>query len=174
MRRRLPRKPRIRTVLLAVNLFLLSLPLAGVWGLRLYESALVRQTESELVVQAAVIGAAYKVAWRRAAAAADPAGRATALEDLPPAPSRPAGADGPWTPRFATLDLAEDPILPPPGPATLPALPVDPWAARAGEALQAVLADARLVTLAGMRVLDARGTVVATSREELGLSLAGQ
>ena len=171
------RKPHIRTVLLAVNLVLLLLPLAGLWALRLYESALVRQTESELVAQAAVIGAAYKAEWLRAAATAgDPNSVARAIEALPAAPPpRSDGQDrGPWTPRYAVLDLAEDPVLPVPEPAVAPAWPVEAHAARAGEALQAVLLDAQRVTLAGMRVVDARGIVVASTGRELGLSLAGQ
>ena len=163
------RKPRIRTALLAVNLFLLSLPLAGIGVLRLYESALVRQTELELIAQGAVIGAAYKAAWLRAAASDDPT-LARSLQALPLAPPR-SGRDVHWTPRFAALDLADDPVLePPPGAARGPAAEV--FAARAGETLQPVLSDAQRVTLAGMRVLDAQGVVVATSREELGLSLA--
>ena len=53
------RKPRILAVLLLVNLALLALPLGGLWMLRLYESALVRQTETELISQAAIIAAAH-------------------------------------------------------------------------------------------------------------------
>ena len=49
------KRPRLRTLLLASNLVILALPLSGLWALRLYESALVRQTESELRAQAAVL-----------------------------------------------------------------------------------------------------------------------
>ncbi len=141
-------------MLLAANLLLLAAPLGGLWLLRLYESALVRQTETELVAQAAVIAAAYRAAWW--------GGRA------------PAAPDAGWQPRPASLDLARDAVLPPP-PAPRPvASPPDPRAAAAGAALGSVLADAQRVTLAGMRVLDRQGIVVATSREELGLSLAAQ
>ena len=44
-------RPRLRTLLLVANLVLLTLPLAGVWLLRIYESALIRQTESELTAR---------------------------------------------------------------------------------------------------------------------------
>ena len=54
------RRIRLRTLLLLINLLILILPLAGIWFLRLYESALIRQTESELVAQAAVIVGAFK------------------------------------------------------------------------------------------------------------------
>ena len=141
-------KPRIRTVLLAASLLILAAPLAGIWLLRIYESALVRQTETELIGQAAVIAAAYRVAW---------AGPAV----LPPR------GDGEWAPRPAALDLARDRVLPAPPEARL-AQPPEPRALAAGAALQPVLAEAQRVTLAGMRVLDRAGVVVASSREELG------
>ena len=37
-------RPRLRTVLLLVNVVIVVLPLAGLWFMRLYESALIRQT----------------------------------------------------------------------------------------------------------------------------------
>src|ERR1051325_9183163 len=57
------RLPRIRTLLLATYLTVLLLPVAGIGILRLYESALLRQTEAELLAQAAVLAAAYRTAW---------------------------------------------------------------------------------------------------------------
>ncbi len=147
-------KPRLRTVLLAVNLVLLVLPLGGIWLLRLYESALVRQTETELMGQGAVIAAAWRAAWLAGAGQA-------------PAPP-PAG----WAPRAAMLDLARDPVLPPPPPAAPPLAPPAAPALAAGQALQPVLAEAQRTTLAAMRVLDAAGVVVASTGGELGLSLA--
>nr|WP_305123310.1 HAMP domain-containing sensor histidine kinase [Roseomonas sp. GC11] len=156
----LRRKPRIRSLLLLANLLLLALPLGGLWLLRLYESALVRQTESELVAQAAVIGAAYHAAWR-------------AAETGPPTGMAPLGASG-WAPRLPRLDLARDPVLPVPPPATVPPQPPIPRALAAAQGLQPVLQEAQRITLAGMRVLDAQGIVVASSREEQGLSLLGQ
>ena len=55
--------PGIRTLLLATYFAVLLLPVAGIGILRLYESALIRQTESELLAQAAVLAAAYRTAW---------------------------------------------------------------------------------------------------------------
>jgi len=80
-------RPRLRTILLAVNLMILALPLGGVTVLRLYESALVRQTESELVGQAAILAAAYRAALARARPAVTRAadnGVPAAPEWLPP------------------------------------------------------------------------------------------
>ncbi|MBR0680186.1 HAMP domain-containing histidine kinase [Roseomonas eburnea] len=161
----LRRKPRILTVLLLVNLVLLALPLGGLWMLRLYESALVRQTETELVAQAAVIAATHRAGWLREAGPEAPA----LLARLPAAAPQPEG----WAPRFATLDLARDPILPPPPDAAPPAHPADPVASAAGAALAPVLAEAQRVTLAAMRVTDGAGVVVASTGGEGGLSLRG-
>src|SRR3990167_6074309 len=58
--------PRLRTVLLVINLLILLLPLGGIVALRVYESALVRQTESELVAQGAFVASAYRRALERA------------------------------------------------------------------------------------------------------------
>lgn len=49
------KKPSIRTVLLSVNLAVLLLPLAGIWGFRLYETELIRRTEAELISQTVLI-----------------------------------------------------------------------------------------------------------------------
>ena len=56
------RPPRLRTVLLCSNLAVVALPVAGLWALRLYESALVRQTQSEQVAQAAILASAMRQA----------------------------------------------------------------------------------------------------------------
>ena len=42
------RRLSIGTALVLMNLAVLALPLSGIWALRLYQSALIRQTESEL------------------------------------------------------------------------------------------------------------------------------
>ncbi|WP_439598376.1 sensor histidine kinase [Falsiroseomonas sp.] len=145
------RKPRILTVLLLSNLVLLGLPLGGLWLLRLYESALVRQTETELVAQAAVLAAAYRLEWQGPEAAPTPR--------------------APLAPRPAGLDLARDPVRPL-APTALPGPAPEPRAAAAGARLGPVLVETQRITLAGIRLLDRQGVVVATSREELGLSLA--
>ncbi|MGG5822999.1 ATP-binding protein [Falsiroseomonas sp. HW251] len=139
-------------MLLVASLLILAAPLAGIWLLRIYESALVRQTETELIGQAAVIAAAYRTGY------AGPR----------------ASPDGEWAPRPAMLDLARDTVLPSPAPARPVETPPDPRAREAGAALQPVLAEAQRTTLAAMRILDARGIVVASSGGDAGLSLADQ
>ena len=51
---------KLRTILLAVSLAVLVIPLGGVYVFRFYEGELVKQTEVELIAQAALIAAVYK------------------------------------------------------------------------------------------------------------------
>jgi len=160
--------PRLWAVLMALTLAALAMPLAGLWLLRVYESALVRQTENELVAQAAVLSAAY-------AAQRGPLGPANA--DEPPASTVPGPLD---IARREPLDLTRDPIWPPaPLPAgsdkapPLPTRDPAPAAARIGALLDPVLRAAQSVTLAALRITDARGTVVATTGTDLGADLSG-
>ncbi|MGF7174702.1 sensor histidine kinase [Azospirillum doebereinerae] len=169
MRRRVARRLSIGTVLLAMTLAALVLPLSGIWFLRLYESALIRQTESELIAQAGVVAAFYREAWRRSGGRPD-----DGAPPLDPAWMRPPGFEPPWTPRFASLDLADDPILPSAPDPSPAATPPDPAAVLAGASLGPVLREAQRITLAGMRVTDRHGIVVASTGEELGLSLGDQ
>lgn len=145
-------RPPLRLLLLGSFLLVMALPLAGLWFLRIYESALVRQTESELIAQAAVVSGA----WRAARALSAPGLSDAALD----------------TARRAALDLSRDPVLPP-APDPSRGRPPDPAAAEAGLWLTPVLRDSQTVTLAAMRILDAAGAIVATTGNDLGLSLAG-
>ena len=166
---RLPRL-KLRHLLLAVNLMVLWLPLLGLEALRLYDSALVRQTESELIAQAAFVAASYRAALARLApqVVADP-GYGLPLAALW---REPPGGETRWRPRPARLDLAEDAVYPPPPDTTAPTAPPDPHAWAVGQELQALLHDAQIMTLAGIAVADTRGTVVATTGPSLGRSLA--
>src|SRR5215469_11126267 len=104
-------RPRIRTVLIASNLLLLALPLTGIWVLHIYESALIRQTESELLAQAAVLAASYRSLWLAEGGAAFLAAMPNVATDPPIAGS---GGRRLWPPLQAALDLADDPVLPTP------------------------------------------------------------
>jgi signal transduction histidine kinase len=163
------RRFSVGTILLLMNLVILVLPLSGIVALRLYESALIRQTESELIAQSALIAADYHAIWRDSGGTVDP-------DDPPIDPrwSHLPGFDGPWLPRFPQLDLSQDAILPPPpdpipGPAS-----ADPAALKAGLRLTPVLAEAQRMTLAGMRVMDRHGIVVASTGEAVGTALVRQ
>jgi signal transduction histidine kinase len=167
-------RPRLKLhyLLLAVNLAVLWLPLLGLEALRLYDSALIRQTESELIAQGAFVAASYRAALARLApqAIANPD---YGLALSAPWRERHEPSETHWRPRPAQLDLAEDPILPPPPETTTSSLPPDQYARLAGEELQALLHDVQITTLAGIAVADVQGTVVATTGPSLGRSLMG-
>lgn len=171
------KRPRLRTVLLLINLVVLVLPLAGIAMLRIYESALIRQTESELVAQGTVISATYQALLQRLAAAHKTAG--VADYGIPvefPLPLR--NDDGetfsPWRPRPLQLDLARDPILPKPPEPDAPNSPSDPLALEIGRLIEPILRTAQFTTLAGIRVVDFRGTIVASTFDrELRRSMLG-
>ena len=160
-------RPRLRTVLLLVNVVILVLPLAGLWLLRLYESALIRQTESELLAQGAVLAATFKAERDQLIDRGLVAEAPATLHAAQPLLSR----DRPPT---ANLDLADDPVLPPAPDPVPSASPASPLAAAAGRALAPVLREVQPVTLAALRVVDFRGVVVATTGEDQGTSLAAQ
>ena len=153
--------PRLRWWLLGANLFVLVAPLAAVVGLRLLDTLLVRQTERQLIAQSVLIGEAWREAWLASRPAS---GRA---------PFRPpARADDPFIPIEPVTNLSWGVL--PPQPAALPAC--DPGSGperRAGLAVEPLLHRAQVFNLSAVRVLDARGCVVATSRGEAGASLAG-
>ncbi len=143
------RPPRLWTLLLLSNLATLALPLTGLWALRLYESALVRQTEAELVAQAGVLAVTFQEALRGGAAEADVA------------PTQMQG-----------LDLARDPVLPALPPAAPAAAPASAAAIAAGREMAPILRGAQSFTLAALRLTDAHGVVVASTGGDLGASLA--
>jgi signal transduction histidine kinase len=160
---------KLRYLLLAVNLTVLWLPLLGLEALRLYDSALVRQTESELIAQAAFVAASYRAALTRLAPhlVAD-SGYGVPLAALWREQYH---REPRWRPRPARLDLAEEPVSPPPPETTEPSTQVDSYAQAVGQELQTLLQDAQVMTLAGIAVTDAQGTVVATTGSSLGRSL---
>lgn len=168
-------RPRLRTVLVIVNIVILALPLGGIAVLRLYESALVRQTESELIAQGAFVAATYKAALARSLDQ-DVSGQINSLEPygvlMTSGWMQEKGSTKRWQPRAANLDLAVDRIQPPPPDAIRLSLPADPAAVVAGREIMPVIQDAQVVTLASIRVMDYKGIVVASTGEELDQSLA--
>ncbi|MDH3671316.1 MAG: HAMP domain-containing histidine kinase [Gammaproteobacteria bacterium] len=168
-------RPRLRTVLVIVNIVILALPLGGIAVLRLYESALVRQTESELIAQGAFVAATYKAALVRTLNE-NVSGQITSLEPygvlMASEWMQEKGSTERWQPRAANLDLAVDQIQPPPPDAIRLSLPADPAATVAGRDIMPVIQDAQVVTLASIRVMDYKGIVVASTGEELDQSLA--
>jgi len=159
------RRPRLRTILLIVNLLILLLPLGGIAALRLYEDELIRSTEAQLLVQGALVREMFRDAYARAAGLPSPA--------LRPSTPLPPGEESQRV-LLPQLDVSRDQVLPPAPEATVPEAPPDPAAAAAGAALEPGLRAAAQDTLVGIRLLDRAGTVVASTRGERGLSLAAR
>ena len=170
-------RPRLRTVLLTVNILILLLPLVGIGALRLYENALIRSTEAQLIVQGALVREIFRQEFLRQA---ELAGLLPAEPGAPPRYGRPlfSGQDpssasrDPSEPVLPRLDIALDQVRPPAPDAEEASEAADPIAAAVGARIMPALQAAGGTTLAGIRVVDARGIVVATTRSELDLSLA--
>ncbi len=153
-------RPSLSMVVVTMLLFVLSLPLGGIWIFRFYDSQLVRETESELIAQGAFIKAMV----------------VRELEKEGFDPSR-LSADMPATKnhRFnlilPQLDLSNDYVLPSRPDAAPTAVAADPAYLATGQAIRQTIVEAQKTTLAGFRVLDHQGIVV-MGRSELGQSLA--
>jgi signal transduction histidine kinase len=147
LKRRWPRL-RLRGILFLSLLFVAALPGFGAVFLRVYENTLVQQTEAELIAQAAALSGAYRSAWKDGMEIAEPRRLA---------PERP------------KIDLNAMPILDAQPAPVRPLNPVDARAARTAARLRPIIADTAQTTLAAIRVLDERGTVV-LGRSDLGLS----
>jgi signal transduction histidine kinase len=167
------------TVLFAVNLLIFLLPLGGIAVVRLYESELIRRTETELSVQGAFVTSIYRAELLRCLTSDEsPGGGTRSLSEygvqLPAERSSATSPDEPWTPVEPSLDFAKDRIYPPAPDARQPDAPADALARLAAERVTPVLLSAQKVTLAGIRVTDYQGVVVASTRRDLGKSLLGQ
>jgi signal transduction histidine kinase len=141
----------LRTILFGTLLFVAVLPGLAAVFLRVYENTLVQQTEAELIAQGAVLAAAYKNAWQ---------------------PDQKDSADESDRPAHEALqiDLRTNPTLPP-LPDPVPSGAADPRALAAANRIEPVARDAAAVTLAAVRVLDARG-IVLLGRGDVGRSYA--
>lgn len=131
----------------------LALPLAGILASGIYDDQLVRRTEAELLAQSVALAAAIA----REAAATLPADVALGS----------AVAEGHAMGLGADLGAA----LPPRPDAMPPTFPADPAFLALGARVTPDLAATQAVTLAGFRLLDPSGTVIA-GRGEIGQSLA--
>lgn len=168
---------KLRTILFGVLLFTAAIPLIGFVFLRLYENTLVRQTESELIMQGAVMASVfsaalgeqvggdlgYGLAYRRP----KPSDRSYTFVTAKYGDESAEPTE--FTPVFPRIDLSTDDIRPD-RTAGKPAT-ADAAARRAAAKAQSVLLDATRTTLAGLRVLDFNGVVV-SGRSEAGTSLA--
>jgi hypothetical protein len=152
-------RPSIRTLLFGANTAVVVLPLLAIAGLRIYDIYLLRQTERELIVESVMIGEVFREAYAREHGA--PAGD-----------HRPSAQSGDRYVRIEpVLDLGLTVL--PPQPTDLPLAPArDSLTQRAGAAIEPLLRRAQTFNLSAIRVLDADGCVVATTRSEVGACMA--
>lgn len=152
---------RLRTILFGTLLFVAALPGFGAIFLRVYENALVRRTEAELVAQGAALAASAAVLWvaEPAAPAADPG-----QEDE--------GGDRTryYREQPTEVDLRASPILPP-RPAAAPAASApEPGALAVADRLVPAFMETKQATLSSIVMLDRNGTVL--TGPDKGRSLA--
>ncbi len=143
----------LRAILLMVMLSVLLLPLGSLYFFRFYENVLVQKTEVELITQSAVFASVYRELIGK----------------------NQAEAEGVYNPIEPQLDLSKQRLM-----SRRPDARFNPTydqsvgylaAQAAGKSMQNILTNTQKVTLAGMRILDKHGTVVA-GRSELNMSMA--
>ncbi len=157
-------RPPLGGIVFFVLLAVMSLPLAGLLLFRVYENQLIREAEAELIAQSTALAAVFALDAEAVPAPGLPLG----VKATPLAPSI---GTGPYRPIVASLDLTRDTLLPTRPLARPAAQAVDPGYAAIGERLKEALKRTQIVTLAGFRLLDPQGTVIA-GRDETGQSLA--
>jgi two-component system sensor histidine kinase CreC len=157
-------RPPLSLIVFAALVMVMTLPLASLFIFRVYDNQLIHQTEAELIAQGAVLSAVFA----RDVEARLPGG--IRLGDALRAEDQPDPSDK-FSPIRPNLDLAGKDLLARRPDARPPESAPDAAFVEIGAGLQPLLRETQRVTLAGIRVLDPRGTVIA-GREELGLSLA--
>lgn len=154
-------RPSLRLVLIGVNLFLLIVPVSGIYAFRLYENALIRETESELIAQGAYISAIYSHTIVSLANETDYGSR---IEKPTPR------VDEHYSVISPTIDLAQTVVQSRRPESYVATAPIDTIALQAAQQIAPILHQAMLTTLAGVRLTDQRGTVI-FGADEVGMSL---
>lgn len=157
-------RPSLSLIVFLVLASVLSLPLFSLYFLKVYQNELIQHTEAELIAQSAVLSAVF----RREVETAIPQSVALGTK-VAPAAREP--LDEPYAPIWPKLELANESVLPPRPEAHKPSAPADPAFVALGARMTPDLFGTQYVTLAGFRLLDPNGVVIA-GREEVGLSLA--
>ena len=165
----LPR-PRLRTILLVVNLLVLVVPVLGFAALQIYDTQLIQRTESQLISQAAFLKASAEKELVQTIAQ-------RGGDELPDNWGLKGAVDWPdefydFRPVAPILDgsrtRVREPEMAPKPPRGSP----DPLMAHVGSILEPTILQTQQTTLAGMNIVDWHGNVVATTNEsERGMSL---
>jgi signal transduction histidine kinase len=155
---------------MVVSLTVLVLPLGSLVFFRIYENQLVRETEAELIAQAAILAALLDRGVAASAAELGEHGTPVAPRVAAPRSSRSATPlqDMPVEPLIDLATHATRPRRPDGQPAAEPASPA---MLRIGADIAGLFREAQKTTLSGLRLLDHRGVVIG-GRDEVGSSLA--
>ncbi|GCC44668.1 hypothetical protein chiPu_0028579, partial [Chiloscyllium punctatum] len=157
-------RPSLGFVIFTVLALVAVLPLMGLFFFRLYDNQLIHQTQAELIAQSRVLAAIYARDVQARLDNGIPLGAAVPPETLPDPGDQ-------VTPIRPALDLAGNDLLRR-RPDALPApKPADPGYVEIGARLMPIILETQKVTLAGFRILDPQGVVIA-GRQEVGQSLA--
>jgi signal transduction histidine kinase len=165
-------RPRLRTIFLIVNLIVLLIPLGGIGVLRIYETELIRRTESELISQGAMVQAMFRERLKSGADAECQRALERGPYGLPVEVKWPVDIDDKFRPIPADLEATGSRTRAPVPAPSEPSMAPEPCAWAVGRAIEPVLSEAQMVTLSGIHVADYRGTVVATTQSPLGKSIA--
>lgn len=161
---------RLRTILFGVMLFVAALPGLSAIFLRVYENALVRRTEAELVAQSAAIAAAAAIVWPVSPSSADAASATngaasperskTRYQDLNAGASYPTDGVGGVQDVSTAIDLRASPILAERPKATPLTAPLDKDALAAAKRLAPAIEETKRVTLSSILLLDRNGALL--------------
>jgi signal transduction histidine kinase len=156
-------RPTLGLIVFAVLSTVIALPLVGLFFFRIYDNQLIHQTQAELIAQSSVLSAVY-AREVEAKIPGIPLGAEIAPELRPDPSDR-------FAPIRPALDLAgNDLVARRPDARPAEAAP-DPAYLEIGARMLPVMMQTQKVTLAGFRILDPNGTVIA-GRRETGQSLA--
>jgi signal transduction histidine kinase len=157
-------RPSLSLIVFIALTSVLLLPIFSLYFLKVYQNQLIQQTEAELIAQSAALSAVF----RREVETTIPQTVALGAK-VAPVLQKP--LEEPYQPIWPKLELVSESVLPPRPEARAPAAPADPAFAALGARMMPDLVATQNVTLAGFRLLDPNGVVIA-GREEIGLSLA--
>ncbi|MFT4118450.1 ATP-binding protein [Bradyrhizobium sp.] len=157
-------RPSLGLVIFAVLTTVALLPLVGLFFFRLYDNQLIRQTQAELIAQSRVLATIYaqEVEARLGSGL-------TLGTEVPPGVLPDPGDQ--FTPIRPALDLTADDLLRRRPDAQAAPQPAQQAYVEIGAKLAPIIRDTQKVTLAGFRILDPQGVVIA-GRQEVGQSLA--
>lgn len=148
---------RLRTIMFALLLVVAGLPGVAAIGLRVYENALVRRTEAELIAQGSALAASAALGFPRVA---EPPGRAPPVDPV----------DIDDRAISTSIDLRSSPVLGERPDAVVTQLQPDPEAVRMAQVWSPVVHQTKQATLASILLLDRQGLVL--NGRDAGRSLA--